>query len=335
MDLQTNYLGMQLKNPLIVASCPLSEKLVNIQAMAAAGAAAVVMYSIFEEEIKHNDEFVDYYIHYGADKFAEALTYFPNMDKQSAVLSQHLAYLRQVTAAVDIPIIGSLNAVTVSGCLDYALQMQDTGIQALELNLHNEALGVASAAEIETYYLSMVQALKQQLRIPLVVKLNPFFTSVTDMAQKLVKVAKVDGLVIFDRFYYPDINIETLEFANDLQLSNSYDARLSIKWLAALYGQLNTSLVANTGVAEAHDVIKYILAGADAVMCASCLMKNGITYLEQLLVGLTQYMTTKQYANIGQMQGLVSNKKIANPAMFARSQYMKSLRSFTIGSHFD
>jgi len=335
MDLQTNYLGIKLKNPLIVSSCPLSEKIANIKAMEAAGAAAVVMYSIFEEEIKHSDEFVDYYLHYGTDKFAESLTYFPNMDKQSVFLSKHLDYLHQAVASVDIPIIGSLNAITMSGWIDYALQMQDTGIKGLELNLHNSALGNKSATEIETYYLNIVQELKHKLHIPLAIKLNPFFTSIEDMAQKLANIAKVDGLVIFDRFYYPDINIDTLEFSPNIRLSDSYDARLSIKWISALYGKLNASLIAATGVEDSSDVIKYILAGADAVMCASCIIKNGIPHLESLLAGLTKYLETKQCSTIKDIQGLISNKKIANPIELERSQYMKSLRSFEIGPHFD
>ena len=328
MDLQTNYLGIELKNPLIVSSCPLAENIENIKAMEKAGAAAVVMPSIFEEEVRRDDEFIDYYLHYGTNKFAESLTYFPNIDQQNSFLTNRLSHLRQAVSAVNIPIIGSLNAITISGWIDYAVQMQDTGIQALELNLYHPITNMQSATDMEQRYLNIVYELKSKLHIPLAVKLSPFFTSVSDVALKLANAVGVDGLIIFNRFYYPDFNIDKLEFDPDMQLSNSYETRLPLRWISILHNRLHISIAASTGVDSPDDLIKYLLAGADAVMCASCLMRHGISHLGHLLTGLEKWLQSKNYSSVQEIRGLMSKEKVANPDELERSQYMKVLRTF-------
>lgn len=335
MDLQTDYLGIRLKNPLVVSSCPLSDNIENVKSMEKAGAAAIVMHSIFEEEIRCDDEFIDFYLHYGTDKYAESLTYFPNIDKPGSLLITHLSNLQQAAAAVNIPVIGSLNAVTISGWMDYAVQMQDTGIHALELNLYHAATNMQPAADIEKRYLVIVQELKKKLRIPLTVKLHPFFTSVGDIALKLANIAGVDGLVMFNRFYYPDFNIDKMEFEPGLQLSNPYEIRLPLKWISMLYNKLPISIAASTGVNTAEDLIKYILAGADVVMCASCLMKYGVSYIEKLLIDLESWLKNKNYSSVKEIRGLMSREKVANSEELDRAQYMKALRGFKTGIHFD
>lgn len=335
MDLQTDYLGVRLKNPLVVSSCPLSENIETIKAMEQVGAAAIVMHSIFEEEIRCDDEFIDFYLHYGTDKFAEALTYFPNIDKPGSLLTDHLSHLQQAVAAVNIPVIGSLNAITISGWMDYALQMQATGIRALELNLYHPSTNIQSAIDIENNYLNIVRKLKSKLRIPLVVKLSPFFTSISDLALKLANIAGADGLVIFNRFYYPDFDIEHLEFEPSIQLSNAYETRLPLKWIATLYSKLPISIAASTGVDDSNDIVKYILAGADVVMCASCLMKYGVSYLAELLIGLETWLKNKNYSSVKEIRGLMSREKMANSEELDRAQYTKALRGFKTGKHFD
>ena len=327
MDLQTNYLGIKLKNPLVVSSCPLSEKLENIKAMEQAGAAAIVMYSVFEEEICYDDDMMDCYLHYGTDQFVEALTYFPMFSKQKNFLSNYLCNLKQAVSAVNIPIIGSLNVTTVSKWLDYAIQMQDTGIQALELNLYYPVTNIQSSDVIEKYYLNTVQELKSKLRIPLVVKLSPFFTSINEMAMKLTQIGGANGLVIFDRFYYPDFDIYNLKLDSALQLSSSFEARLPLRWISILYNKLPASIAASTGVHNHTDLIKYILAGADVVMCASCLMKHGIPYLGCLLAGLENWLKNNKYKSIKEIRGLMSKDNVTNPEELDKLPYMRILKN--------
>ncbi len=330
MNLETNYLGLTLKNPLIVSSCRLSESIDNLKAMEKAGAAAVVMHSIFEEEIKYNDAFLDYFMQYGSESFSEALTYFPNIGNQKSFLDGHLFHLSKAVESVDIPIIGSLNAITSEGWLDYAVKMQDTGISALELNLYHLPTKAESAETIEKQYLDIVKELKGAINIPLAVKLSPFFTSIYDMALKLDKMTGIDGLVLFNRFYYPDVDIDKLDYKTDIQLSNSYEARLPLIWIALLKNRVKVSIAGSTGVHTCKDVIKYLLAGADAVMCASCLMKNQIGYLGILLSGLNDWLKCKNFNSIDDIKGLLCKKLVSNPQELVRAQYMHALRSFKL-----
>lgn len=328
MELQTTYLGLTLKNPLIVSSCRLSEDINNIKKMEAAGAAAVVMYSIFEEEINFDTNFTEYFTHIGADSFGEALTYFPNPDKQKDFLEQHLLHLQQAVKAVNIPIIGSLNAITDEGWLTYALRMQDTGIKALEINLRNFPQGMWSCENIEQKLVAIIKKLKAQLKIPLSVKLSPFFTSTQDVIVKLEQEAGVDGIVLFDRFYYPDFDLDSFKFKNAIQLSDSYEMRLPLKWIMLLRNHIKASLAVSSGVHSSGDALKCILAGANAVMCASCLMQNGIDHIKYLLGGIETWLQTKHYNSIKEIDGLLSKESTYIRNEFERVHYLRALRSW-------
>lgn len=327
MSLETKYLGITLKNPVIVSSCPLSQDIDNIKHMETAGAAAIVMYSIFEEEIRADDDFTEYFTHLGEESFAEAITYFPKIENRESYLNQYLYKLKQAVNAVKIPIIGSLNACSRNGWMDYALKMQDTGISALELNLFHMPIDSHSSSEIEKEHLDIVSNLKSKIKIPLVVKLSPFFTSIPDVVAKLDKVAKVDGIVLFNRFYAPDVNINTFEVKVTTELSNSYETRLPLRWTYLLHDKVKCSIAASTGIQSSDDIIKYILVGADAITCASCLMKNGIDYIQKLLQGLEEWMKNKNYQSLDQFRGLISKKSSVNMDEFIRAQYMRSLKS--------
>lgn len=328
MDLQTNYLGLQLKNPIIISSSRLSEKIDNLKKMEQAGAAAIVMYSIFEEEIHYNNEFIDYFMKFGSEKFAESLTYFPNVDKQPDFLEGHLRHLEKAVKSVSIPIIGSLNAQSKESVLEYALKMQATGISAIELNLFTTSAKSISPTQIENEYLSITKQLKKSLKIPVSLKLNPYFTSVQDLALKLDQVANIDGLVLFNRYYFPDFDINKLAIKDDLQLSNSYEIRLSLRWIARLFGQINASIAGSTGIESSDDIIKYILAGANVITCTSCLLTNGIEHITKLLAGLEKWMSIKKYDSLDQFRGILSYKNVPDSAEFERAQYMRVLRNF-------
>lgn len=328
MNLQTDYVGITLKNPLIVSSSPLTQNEDNIKRIEAAGAAAIVMHSIFEEEIRADDDFNDYFAHIHEESFPEALTYFPIIENKQSFLAQHLYKLKSAVESVNIPIIGSLNAVTYKGWIDYAIQMQDTGIKALELNLFHLPNNSLMSGEIEKEYLDIVHELKSKLVIPLIVKLSPFFTSIPNIVAKLDSVAKVDGIVLFNRFYAPDVDIEMINLKTTIELSNAYEARLPMRWISLLHDKVNCSLAASTGVQTSNEIIKYILVGANAVTCASCILKNGIEYISELLKGLDAWMQNKNYQTIDQFRGLVGKQIAGKIAEFERAQYMKALRSF-------
>jgi dihydroorotate dehydrogenase (fumarate) len=329
IDLTTNYAGLTLKNPLIVSACRLSENIENIKKMENAGAAAIVMYSIFEEEISYDDDFVDYFINTAnTEKFAESLTYFPRLDDKESFLDQHLYKLKEAVSTVKIPIIGSLNAITQEGWIDYALKMQETGISALELNLYHLPIELTSSREIEKNRLAIINELRNKIRIPLIVKLSPFFTSIGNIVKTIDKNDLADAIVLFNRFYAPDIDIKSLAIVNNIELSTLYEIRLPLRWIAMLRKDIKCSLGGSTGVQNSDDVIKYILAGANAVLCASCLFKNGINYLENLLKGMEEWMVKKNYQSLHQITGLLNKAPHANLAELERAQYMHALRSY-------
>lgn len=328
MNLTTKYLGFELRNPLIVSSCRLSEKIDNIVAMEKAGAGAITMYSIFEEEIKNTDEFNEYFLNLGAESFYEALTYFPKLDNKKSFLNQHLYHLAQAVKSVSIPIIGSLNAITHQGWIDYAVEMQNTGIKALELNLYHLPVEAHQAADIEQQQLQLIAELKKKIQIPLAIKLSPYYTSLKDFVSKLDKQVHVDGVVLFNRFYYPQFDVKSFKFHSDIELSTSYEARLPMRWIALLQNQLACSIAGSTGVHNSDDLLTYLLVGADAVACASCLMQNGIGYIKVLLEGLEAWMKEHKYIELSQINRLLSMQVTANRLAIERAQYMEALRSY-------
>jgi dihydroorotate dehydrogenase (fumarate) len=328
MDLTTKYLGLDLKNPLIAGASPLSNNVDNVKALEDKGAAAVVMYSLFEEQITHEAQALDTFLTQGTDSYAEALSYFPEPDQfHSLGAEDYLEKIAKLKKAVDIPVIGSLNGVSAGGWMKFAEQIQQAGADALELNIYYIPTDpFLTGAEVEKVYLDDLKTVRSHIDIPVAVKLSPYFSSFANMAVKLDDTG-ANGLVLFNRFYQPDIDLDELEVLPDLQFSTSYELRFPLRWIAILYGKVKASLAATTGIHEATDVLKAIMAGADAVQLASVLMKKGVKQVEVILKDLKQWMTEKEYNSIEQMKGSMSYKSIAEPAAYTRANYMKTLQS--------
>jgi dihydroorotate dehydrogenase (fumarate) len=328
MNLTTNYLGMVLKNPIVVSSSPLSHTVDSIRRVEDAGAAAVVMYSLFEEQIGFDSYYIDYHLTQGIDSYAESLSYFPDMQSYNAGPDQYLNLIRRAKETVSIPIIGSLNGTSVGGWTDYATLIEEAGADALELNVyylptHPDITGV----EVERLYFDILSAVRQAVTIPIAVKLSPFFSSVANMAGRLADHG-ADGLVLFNRFYQPDFDLENLEVAPRLVLSNSDDLRLPLRWVAILYGRVSADLAITTGIHTSHDVIKGLMAGAKVTMMASELLQKGVRRIGQVLNELVTWLNEHEYESVMQMIGAMSQKHCAEPAAFERANYMKMLQSY-------
>jgi dihydroorotate dehydrogenase (fumarate) len=321
-------MGLRLKHPIIASASPLSGTLDGIKRLEDGGAAAVVMSSLFEEQIRHENEAFSYLMESGTQSFAESLSYFPEADDHQAGPETYLDLLRRAAEAADIPIIASLNCVSGEGWIDYARQMQQAGASGLELNIYSvEADLEASGEQVEQRYLDILTAVKATVSIPVALKLSPFFSSMGNMAKRLDE-AGADALVLFNRFYQPDFDINALEVAPTLGLSSAGEIRLPLLWIAILHGKLKASLAATRGVETADEVIKYLLAGADAVMTTSALLRNGASYLDVLLEGLENWMEARRFNSIEQVRGNMSQTKAANPSAFQRANYIRVLESY-------
>jgi dihydroorotate dehydrogenase (fumarate) len=328
MSLTTNYLGLPLRNPIVTSSSPLSHNVDSIRRLEDAGAAAVVMYSLFEEQISFDSLYIDHYLRNGSHSYAESLSYFPEMDQYNVWPDEYMNLIRRAKDAVDIPIIGSLNGVSAGGWTNYAGLMQSAGADAIELNVYYLPAGIeVSGQEVESRYLEMLREVKAAVSIPVAMKLSPFFSSTGNMAARLVS-AGANGLVLFNRFYQPDLNLETLEVAPRLVLSNSNELRLPLRWVAILYGRLNCDLAITTGVHKAEDVLKGLMAGAKVTMMASELLQNGVHRIKEILDGLTDWMEEHEYESVSQMIGAMSQQHCAEPAAYERANYMKTLDSY-------
>jgi dihydroorotate dehydrogenase (fumarate) len=330
IDLSTTYLGLTLKSPLVASASPLTEDLGNIRRMEDAGAAAVVMHSLFEEQINLESHELDRYLSHGTESFAESLTYFPDLTDYNLGPDEYLEHLRQAKAAVRIPVIGSLNGVSTGGWIRYAKLIQEAGADALELNVYyiptNPEL---TSAQVEQMYLDLVRDVKATLKIPVAVKLGHAFTTMANMAHRLDQ-AGANALVLFNRFYQPDFDLEKLEAVPTLTLSSSYELLLRLHWVAILYGHIRADLAVTGGVHTPQDVLKAMMAGARVAMMTSALLKNGIAHLRSLPASLLAWMEEHEYASIRQMQGSMSYRSVANPAAFERANYMKVLSSYTL-----
>ena len=328
MNLTTNYLGMNLKNPIVASSSPLSHNVDSIRRLEDAGASAVVMYSLFEEQIGFDSYYIDYHLTQGVDSYAESLSYFPDMQSYNVGPDEYLELIRRAKQAVNIPIIGSLNGASVGGWTDYATLIEQAGADALELNIYylptNSDL---TGGEVEAIYLDILGTVRDTVTIPLAVKLNPFFSSIANMAARLADHG-ADGLVLFNRFYQPDFDLENLEVAPRLVLSNSNELRLPLRWVAILYGRLTADLAITSGVHTSQDVIKGLMAGAKVTMMASELLQNGVRRIGQVLNELVAWLTEREYESVMQMIGAMSQKHCAEPAAFERANYMKMLQSY-------
>lgn len=328
VDLNTTYLGLQLKNPVVASASPISKKLDGIRHLEDAGAGAVVMYSLFEEQIVHESLALDHFLSRGTDSYAEALSYFPDLENYNVGPEDYLKLISNAKKAVDIPIIGSLNGVSTGGWIDYAKSIEQAGADGLELNVYYIPTDPnLSSQELEQNYIDLVKNIRSQVRIPLAVKLNPFFTALPHLANQLAG-AGANGLVLFNRFIQPDLDIETLEVTPNLVLSNSNELRLPLRWLAILYGRVQADLALTSGVHTAQDVLKAMMAGASVTMLASSLLMNGMKRISEILTDMQQWMETYEYESVKQMQGSMSQRAVAEPAAFERANYMKALSSF-------
>jgi dihydroorotate dehydrogenase (fumarate) len=328
MDLSTTYLGLQLKHPVVPSASPLSHKLDGIRRMEDAGAAAIVMYSLFEEEIEGESHLLDHYLNLGIDSTAEALSYFPDMNRYNVGPDAYLRHLNNAKRAVDIPIIGSLNGVSTGGWVKYARHIQDAGADALELNIYYLPTDLhRSSISVEERYLDVVRAVKAQVTIPVAVKVGPYFSSFANMALRLSK-AGADGLVLFNRFYQPDIDLEELRVQPNLVLSTSHELRLPLRWLAILNGRVPVDFALTSGVHTHTDALKGLMAGAKVTMMASELLRNGVHRIGEVVEGIRLWMEEHEYSSVEQMQGSMSQQNVAEPTAFERANYMKELQSW-------
>ncbi|MCB1768753.1 MAG: dihydroorotate dehydrogenase-like protein [Candidatus Competibacteraceae bacterium] len=328
MDLTTTYMGMKLKHPIVASSSPLSTTVAGIKRLEDAGAAAIVMFSLFEEQLKHESAALEHLMTAGTESFAESLSYLPEVDDYTVGPDSYLDLLRRASEAVDIPVIGSLNGITNTGWIEYAQLMQQAGAKGIELNIYYiPADLITSGREVEERYIKIVKAVKESVTIPVAVKLSPFFSAIGSAAKALDNVG-ADALVLFNRFYQPDFDLDKLEVAPNLNLSTPDEIRLPLLWIAVLYRKLKASLGATRGVHTPIEVVKYLMAGADAVMTTSALLKNGVDYLTTLRDGLQAWMEMNQYQSVTQMKGSMSQQNVADPTAFERANYIKTLESY-------
>lgn len=328
MDLSTTYLGLNLKHPVMPSASPLSSSLSGIRRLEDAGAPAVVMYSLFEEQIDAESRVLDHYLTNATDSYGEALSYFPQLDRYNVGPQDYLNLIYMAKRSVDIPIIGSLNGVSVGGWTEYARHIEEAGADALELNIYYiPTEPTMSSLEVEQIYLDVVREVKRTVSIPVAVKVGPYFTAFANMAQRLAG-AGADGLVLFNRFYQPDYDLENLEVVPHLVLSTQFAMRLPLRWVAILYGRVQTDLAITSGVREHTDVLKGMMAGAKVTMMASELLRHGEKRIGEIVAAMTQWMEEHEYESVEQMQGSMSQMNVAEPAAFERANYMKVLQSW-------
>ncbi len=327
IDLTTTYLGLSLKNPVVASASPLSKKVSTAQWLEDAGAAAIVMYSLFEEQVLHESHELDHFLERGTHTYAEALSYFPDLDHYNVGPEPYLEHLRRVKEAVSIPVIGSLNGISPGGWVKSAHFIEEVGADALELNIYSLPTDPdMTSAELENEYVELVREVRASVKIPIAVKLSPFFTSLPNMAKRFVE-AGANGLVLFNRFYQPDFDLEALEVVPNLNLSTSHDLRLPLRWIAMLYGRIQADFALTSGVQTGQDVVKAIMAGASVAMTTSALLRHGPERLSHILAGLQEWMTLREYASIRTMKGSMSQQAVADPAAFERANYLKVLNT--------
>jgi len=327
-DLSTTYLGLNLKNPLVASASPLSKKLERARKLEDAGIAAIVMYSLFEEQIIHESLELDHFLNRGTDSFPEALSYLPDGGMYAIKPEKYLDQVTGLKKALKIPVIGSLNGVSKGGWTSYARKIEEAGADALELNLYYIATDLdMTSSDIEVTQVELVAEVKSAIKIPLAVKISPFVTSIPNFAKRLVE-AGADGLVLFNRFYQPDFDLDELEIVHSLDLSTSSDLRLPLRWISILHGKVNADFALTSGVHAHTDVLKAMMAGAKVAMMASSLLHSGEQAIGPILSDLEEWMKKREYKSIQQMQGSMSQKSVKEPAAFERANYMKVLNSF-------
>jgi dihydroorotate dehydrogenase (fumarate) len=332
MDITTTYLGLKLRSPLVASASPYAKELDKVKQMADAGASAIVLNSMYEEEIRLEREALLHHLEFGTEAYAEALSYFPEPEVFYAKTDDYLQHITKTQEAVDIPIIASLNGSSLGGWTSFAKQMQDAGANAIELNIYNIPTDInQSGAEVEQLYIDIIKTVKESISIPIAVKLSPYFSNMANMAKRLTE-AGADGLVLFNRFYQPDIDLETLEPTPNIVLSTQFALRLPLRWIAILYGQVKTDFAATSGIHEAEDAIKVLLAGANVACMTSAILKQGVDHFRTVENGLIRWMEAHEYESVEQMRGSVSQIHSPDPSAFERAQYMRGLRTYGAAS---
>jgi dihydroorotate dehydrogenase (fumarate) len=326
IDLSTEYLGLKLRTPLVPSASPLSQEVSSIRRMEDAGASAVVLYSLFEEQLRQESLELDHHLNEGTESFAESLTYFPQPSEFRLGPEGYLDLIRKAKEAVKIPIIASLNGTTVGGWTQYAHQIQQAGADALECNIYYIPTDPhLSSAQVEQTYIEIVSAVKSAVTIPVAVKVSPFFSNFANMAARL-NAAGANGLVLFNRFYQPDIDLEELEIKPNVLLSTPQALRLPLTWIGILHGRVRASLAGTGGVHDPQDVIKLLMVGASVTMLCSCLLRNGINHIRTLEQGMKDWMEEHEYESVRLMQGSMSQIRCADPGAFERAQYMRAVK---------
>ena len=330
VDLSTEYLGLSLKSPLVASSSPLTESLENIQRLEEAGAAAVVLPSIFEEQLALESDALDRDLSRGTESFAESLSYLPAYEDYRQGQDVYLGQIRRAKSACSIPILASLNGATARGWVRFAREIEQAGADALELNTYSLATGSGdTSAAIEKELVTLVRQVKEATRIPVAVKLSPQYTSIPHLAMELDR-AGADALVLFNRFYQPDFNIEDLDVSPRLTLSRPEELLLRLHWVAILYGEVRADLAVTGGVHSAEGVLKSIMAGAQVAMTTSALLAKGIAHLTTIQTDLIRWMEEHEYESIRQMRGSLSRRAVPDPSAFERGNYIKTLSSYTL-----
>jgi dihydroorotate dehydrogenase (fumarate) len=327
IDLKTNYLGLRLRTPLVASASPLSQEIDGIRRLEDAGASAIVLYSLFEEQLRQESSELEQHLAEGTDSFAEASSFFPQPDEFRLGPEGYLNHIHRAKKAVAIPIIASLNGTTVGGWTQYAKLIEQAGADALECNIYSVAANPElTSREIEQEYIDILRSVKSVVKIPVAVKLSPFFSNMANMAKRLDE-AGADALVLFNRFYQPDINLDELEIQPNVLLSTPHALRLPLTWIGILYGRVRANLAATSGVHGAEDVVKLLMVGADVTMLCSALLRNGISHLEKIEAGVLEWMVKHEYESVQQMKGSISQIRCPNPSAFERAQYMKAVKS--------
>jgi len=328
VDLSTKYLGIRLKNPLVASASPLCEDIENIKQMEKSGISAVVLHSLFEEQVILQEKELNYALTQQTESYAESLSYFPDVNDYRFAPDEYVNYIEKAKKAVDIPIIGSLNGISNSGWLKYGKKIEEAGADALELNIYYlPTIKSVSCQQVEKMYLELLKTLRQNIKIPIAVKLSPYFNSIPDTAYKLVDDG-ADALVLFNRFYQPDIDLMRMSISPNLELSESSELRLRLRWVGLLYKKVKADLAITGGVHTAEDIIKSILAGANVAMMTSALLLRGISFIEELIKSTEDWMNKNQYESIDSIRGILSQQNIKETDAYERANYLKVLKSY-------